>query len=111
MTRREPENCRRNQGRFHSLGQVCRIPGCWAGGGRRIGGVNLIRALARNCGNQSLECEGRSTSGNHHEARVPKSRAGTDQLVGAMMAGNAVGAKGLGQAAVFVAQLVTGGSR
>ena len=34
---------------------------------------------------------------------------GTDQLVRAMKAGNAAGAKGLGQAVVFNVQLATGG--
>jgi len=39
MTRRKPYNCRQNQGRKVLLGQVCRKPDHWAGGGRRIGGV------------------------------------------------------------------------
>ena len=52
LTRRNVETCRQNQGRFFALGQACRIPGYWAGGGRRAEGVNLIRALVRNCGNQ-----------------------------------------------------------
>ncbi|MGD9817864.1 MAG: hypothetical protein AB7V04_04100 [Desulfomonilaceae bacterium] len=43
---------RQNQELFHLLGQACRIPGNWAGGGRRIGGVTLIRAFVWNCGNQ-----------------------------------------------------------
>ncbi len=38
MTRRNPENCRRNQGRFYLLGQVCQAPDYGAGGDRRIGG-------------------------------------------------------------------------
>jgi len=33
---------------------------------------------------------------------------GTDQLVGAMKAGNAAGAKGLGQAVALAVQLLTG---
>jgi hypothetical protein len=31
-----------------------------------------MRAVARNCGNQSLRCKGRSTSGQIREAREPK---------------------------------------
>ena len=84
MTRRNPENCRRNQGRFYLLGQVCQAPDYGAGGDRRIGGVNLIWALMWNCGNQRLGWQGRSTSGKNHEARVPKPSAGADQLVRAM---------------------------
>ena len=109
MTRRKPETCRQNQGRFHLLGQVCRGLGYWAGGGRRIGGVKLIWALVRNYGNQELRCQGRSTSGDNREARVPKRSTGTDQPVRAMKAGNAAGAKGLGRAAAFGVQLATGG--
>ena len=56
MTRRKPETCRQNQGRFYLLGQACRVLGYWVGGDRRIGGVTLIRALMRNCGNQSFRC-------------------------------------------------------
>ena len=109
MTRRKPENCCQNQERFYLLGKVCRKLGYWAGGNRRIGGVTLIRALAWNCGNQSLQWQGRSTSGNHREARVPKCNTGTDRPVVAKKAGNAAGAKGLSQVVVFVVQLETGG--
>lgn len=48
LTRRNPETCRQNQGRFHLLGSVRRLLGYWADGGRRIGGVKLIRAHMRN---------------------------------------------------------------
>ena len=109
LTRRNPETCRRNQGRFYLLGSVRRILGYWAGGDRRIGGVKLIRALVRNCGNQSFRCQGRSTSGIHREASVPMRSTGTDRPVRAMKAGNAAGAKGSGQAAAFSVQLATGG--
>jgi hypothetical protein len=110
MTRRKPKICRQNQGRFHLLGPVRRELGqAWAGGGRRIGGVKLIQALVRNYGNQGLRCQGRSTSGDNRKARVPKRSTGTDQPVRAMKAGNAAGAKGLGQAAAFGVQLATGG--
>src|ERR1019366_10437728 len=50
LTRRDPAICRRNQGRFYLLGRACQTPDYRAGGDRRIGGVKLIRALARNCG-------------------------------------------------------------
>ena len=109
MTRRYPENCRQNQGRFHLLGPACRRPGYWASGGRRIGGVKLIQASVRNCGNQSLRCQGRSTSGRNHEARVPMRSTGTDRPVVVMKAGNAAGAKGSDQAVAFGVQLATGG--
>lgn len=73
--------------------------------------MTLVQASVRNCGNQSSRCEGRSTSGRSHEARVPMRGTGTDRLVVAMKAGNAAGAKGSGQVVAFTAQLETGGSR
>lgn len=110
MTRRDPESCRQNQGRFYLLGPACRAPDYWASGGRRIGGVKLIQASVWNCGNQSLRCQGRSTSGRNHEARVPMRSTGTDRFVVATKAGNAAGAKGSDQAAALGVQLATGGS-
>src|SRR5215208_1523142 len=89
--------------------KVRRPPGYGADGDRRIGGASLIRALLWNCGNLSLRCQGRSPSGDHHEASVPMRSTGTDQPVRARKAGNAAGAKGLGQAVVFNVQLATGG--
>lgn len=117
LTRRNPENCRQNQGRFYLLGRACPAPDYGTGGDRRIGGVKLIWAFVWNCGNQSFRrvegCEaqghGRSTSGINHEARVPMRSTGTDRSVGAMKVGNATGAKGPGQAAVLRVQLATGG--
>src|SRR3954467_630538 len=50
-----------------------------------------------NCGNLSLRCQGRSPRGDHHEASVPMRSTGADQPVRVMKAGNAAGAKGLGQ--------------
>ena len=70
----------------------------WAGGDRRIEGATLIQALVWNCGNQSFRCQGRSPSGNHHEASVPRRSTGTDRPVRARKAGNAAQAKGSGQA-------------
>jgi predicted transposase YbfD/YdcC len=110
MTRRNPENCRQNQERFYLLGQACRALGYWASGDRRIGGENRIQASVWNCGNQSLRCQGRSTSGRNHEARVPKRSTGTDRPVRAMKAGNAARAKGAGQAVALGVQLATGGN-
>jgi hypothetical protein len=109
MTRRYSENCRRNQWRFYLLGRACREPDDCAGGGRRIGGVNLIQAFMRNCGNQSLRCQGRSSSGDNHEARVPMRSTGADRLVVVGKAGNAAGAKGSDRAVAFDVQLATGG--
>lgn len=110
LTRRNPETCRQNQGRFYLLGQACRAPDYWASGGRRIGGVKLIQASVWNCGNQSFRCQGRSPSGRNHEARVPMRSTGTDRPVRAMKAGNAAGAKGSDQAVAFGVQLATGGN-
>ena len=109
MTRRHSETCRQNQRRFYLLGPACREPDDWASGGRRIGGVKLIQASVRNCGNQSFRCKGRSTSGEHHEASVPKRSTGADRLVVVKKAGNAAGAKGSDQEVAFSAQLATGG--
>src|SRR5260370_23643179 len=110
LTRRNPETCRRNQGRFYLLGRACQTPDYRAGGDRRIGGMKLILALVRNCGNQSFRCQGRSTSSVNREASVPKRSNGPDRPVGAMKAGHAAGAKGTGQAAIFRVQLATGGN-
>ena len=109
LKRRDPETCRQNQRLLDPLGSVRRTPGYGADGDRRIGGASLIRALLGNCGNLSLRCQGRSPSGDHHKASVPMRSTGTDQPVRAMKAGNAAGAKGLGQAVVFNVQLATGG--
>ena len=55
-----------------------------------------MQAFARNCRNQSLRCEGRSTSGENREARVPMRSTGADSSVVAVKWGNAHGAKGGG---------------
>jgi hypothetical protein len=55
-----------------------------------------MQVFARNCRNQSLRCEGRSTSGKKREARVPMRSTGADSSVVAVMWGNAHGAKGGG---------------
>ena len=99
MTRRNGVKRRQNQGCQVALGQACQEPGDWASGDRRGGGVNRVQASVRNCRNQSLRCEGRSPSGQNHEARVPMRGTGTDRPVRAKKAGNAAGAKGSGQAA------------
>jgi hypothetical protein len=109
LKRRDPETCRQNQRLLDPLGSVRRTPGYGADGDRRRGGASLIRALMWNCGNLSLRCQGRSPSGDHHEASVPMRSTGTDQPVRAMKAGHAAGAKGLDQAVVVNVQLATGG--
>jgi hypothetical protein len=108
-TRRKGYRCRQNQGRVLLLGQVYRKPEYWVDGDRRIEGMNLIRALVWNCGNQSFRCEGKSSSSLSYEAKRPKRSTGTDRPVRAMRTGNAVGAKGAGQAVAFRIQLETGG--
>ena len=109
MTRRKPCKSCQNQGRLFPLRQAHRDLGYWMGGSRRIGGVTLIWALMRNCGNQSFRCQGRSSSGRSREARVPKRSTGTDRPVRVMKAGNAARAKGASQTAVVCVQLATGG--
>jgi hypothetical protein len=109
MTRRKVDCCRRNQGRVFLLGRVRRALGYWAYDGRRKEGVNLIWALVWNYGNQRSDAKGEVQVEKNHEARVPMRNTGADQPVGAMKAGNSAGAKGLGQAAAFDVQLVTGG--
>ena len=56
-----------------------------------------MQALARNCRNQSLRWQGRSTSGEDREARLPKQSTGTDRSVLATKARNGAGAKGSDQ--------------
>ena len=81
LTHRKPENCCQNQEGVQLLGRICRKLGYGTDGNRCKGGVRLIWALVRNCGNQSLRCKGRSTNGRNHKARVPMRRTETDQLV------------------------------
>src|SRR5258708_22210789 len=90
---------------------VCQVPDDWVGGDRRRGGVNRMQAFARNCRNQSLGCQGRSTSGENREGRVPKQSTGADRSVIVMKARNRAGAKGSGQVVVRSKQLATGGRR
>jgi hypothetical protein len=84
---------------------VHRKSGYWVVDARRIGGVRLSQAQVGNYGNQSPRCEGRIPSGGTARRRVPKRGTGADQLVRALKAGNAAGAKGLGQTAALAAQL------
>src|SRR5271168_1955995 len=99
---------RQNRVRVQSPGLICRKPDYWADGGRCIGGVTLIQASVRNCGNQSFRWQGKSTSGLNHKTKCPMRSTGTDRLVRATKAGNAAGAKGSGQTAVFGVQLARG---
>jgi hypothetical protein len=68
-----------------------------------------MQAFARNCRNQSLRCEGRSTIGENREARVPMRGTGADSSIVARKWGNAHGAKGGGQVVIGAKQLATGG--
>ncbi len=70
-----------------------------------------MQALSWNCRNQSLRCQGRSSSGEDREARVPKRSTGTDRFVVAMKARNGAGAKESDQVGEPSAQLGTGGRR
>src|ERR1039457_5013178 len=93
------------------LGQVRWVPDDGADGDRRRGGVKRMQAVARNCRNQSLCCQGRSPSGENREASVPMRSTGADRLAVAKKARNGAGAKGSGQAVVRAKQLATGGPR
>ena len=68
-----------------------------------------MQALPWNCRNQLLRCQGRSTSGEDREARIPKRSAGTDRPVVATKARNGAGAKESDQAGGSLTQLATGG--
>ena len=68
-----------------------------------------MQALSRNCRNQSLRCQGRSSSGEDREARLPKRSTGADRSVVVMKARNGAGAKGSDQVGEPSAQLQTGG--
>ena len=72
------------------------MPDDWTDGDRRRGGVKRTQAFSRNCRNQSFRCQGRSTSGENHEARVPMRSTGADCSVLATKRGNARRAKGAG---------------
>jgi len=73
--------CRQNQGCVVLLGSARRVPGDWAGDDRRWEGVKRMQALSWNCRNQSLRCQGRSSSGENRKARVPTRSTGTDRSV------------------------------
>src|SRR5258706_6950074 len=71
MTRRKASTVVKTRAEMGALGLVCRTPDYWADDDRRKGGVTLILASARNCGNQSLRWQGKSPSGQNHEAKLP----------------------------------------
>ena len=58
--------------------------------------MKRTQAFSRNCRNQPFRCQGRSTSGENHEARVPMRNTGADCSVLATKRGNACRAKGAG---------------
>ncbi len=109
MTRRNPKDLSSKPGTSSFPGMS--LSGIWVLGRRRP----AFRGRESDLGSRVelrepvLGCKGRSTSGRNHEARVPMPDTGADRLVVAMKAGNAAGAKGSGQAVVFIVQLETGG--
>ncbi len=111
MTRRNTENGIKTGVDSLLQDRAHRKSGYWVGGARREGGVILFQAFAGNYGNQSSRCEGRNPSGSPTRMRVPMRGTGADQPVRALKAGNAAGAKGLGQMVVFLAQLSFGRRR
>ena len=83
--------------------------GYWAGGDRRIGGVNLIWALVRNCGNQDSDAKGEAQVGETTRREYRRGELGRTNQYEWRRSCNGAGAKGLGQTAVFGVQLATGG--
>jgi len=79
--------------RDESAGYPC----CWAGDPRRRGGMNLTRAVECNCGNHRIGCEPKGTRCVPSRPTVGMPMHGAGQLVRAVKAGNAAGAKGLRQ--------------
>ena len=62
-----------------------------------------MQAMAWNWRNQSYRCQGRSSSGQSCEARLPMQGTGADRSVVATKACNGAGAEGSGQLVVHVA--------
>ena len=79
------------------------------GGDRRIGGVNLIWALVRNCGNQDSDAKGEAQVGEATRREYRRGELGRTNQYEWRRSCNGAGAKGLGQTAVFGVQLETGG--
>jgi hypothetical protein len=101
--------CCRNRGRTVLPGRVRQVLGFLGVRQPAYRGREPGTGFCAELREPGLGCQGRSSSGESHEARVPMTSSGADQLVRAMKAGNAAGAKGLGQAAAFCVQLETGG--
>lgn len=83
--------------------------GYWTGGGRRIGGVNLIWALVRNCGNQCSDAKGEAQVGETTRREYRRGVLGRTSQYERRTSCNGAGAKGLDQAAAIGVQLATGG--
>ena len=63
LTRREPAHDIETDGGWYRRDESGGWPEGCPGGVRRAGGVSLIQASLRNCGNQSSRCEGSRSSG------------------------------------------------
>ena len=63
LTRREPVHDIETDGGWYRRDESGGWPEGCPGGVRRAGGVSLIQASLRNCGNQSSRCEGSRSSG------------------------------------------------
>jgi hypothetical protein len=70
-----PESCA-----FLSPGISPPVTWVLGGRGRRIGGVKLIWAHRRNCGNQSFRCQGRRTSGINRDGKRSAAMTGLSVL-------------------------------
>ena len=63
------------------MGAVSKKPDYCADGVRRIGGVSLIWAFMRNCGNQFLDAKGEIQVDKTTRMRVPMQDTGAERLV------------------------------
>jgi hypothetical protein len=79
-------------------------------GGRHKGGASLDQASMRNVGTWHSDAKGDAQGAGTPRARVPMRSAGTDRLVVAKRAGNAVLAKGANRPASGVCQPARGGA-
>lgn len=80
-----------------------RVPDSWVSGLRRTGGMNFTLAAVGNSGNHRVGCKSKGTRCQPPRPIVEMPTNGAEQLVVAMKASNAAGAKGLRQHGQFMA--------
>jgi len=81
LNRREREHDIKTRILVTRLGKVSKKPDYCADGVRRKGGVNLIWAFMRNCGNQFLDDKGEIQVTKFTRVRVPMHETGAEWLV------------------------------